>query len=55
VGSADRKKVRDAIEKIRNYIGIAGVYNFSPTDHSGLGIENLTNYTIKNGKWQLLK
>jgi branched-chain amino acid transport system substrate-binding protein len=55
VGSADRQKVRDAIEKIKNYVGVAGVYNFSPTDHYGLGIENLTNFTIKNGKWQLLQ
>ncbi len=51
----DRGKLRDAIEKTRNFIGIDGIFNFSPKDHDGLTKEALIWVLIKNGQFTLLK
>jgi branched-chain amino acid transport system substrate-binding protein len=51
----DRGKIRDEIEKTRNFIGIAGIFNFSTTNHDGLGNEACAMLKIANGKWNLLK
>ena len=37
-GSADKAKVRDEIEKTKNFIGTSGIVNMSPTDHMGLDL-----------------
>ncbi len=50
-GSAEPEKVRDAIENMKGYVGTAGVFNFSPEDHNGLGLESLVLLTVKNGKF----
>ncbi len=34
--SADREKVRSALENLKGVVGTAGIYNMSPTDHNGL-------------------
>ena len=36
--SADKAKVRDEIEKTKNFIGTGGMVNMSPTDHLGLDL-----------------
>ncbi|MEE8450217.1 MAG: ABC transporter substrate-binding protein [Thermodesulfobacteriota bacterium] len=33
---ADRKKIRDYLENLKNVLGISGVYNISAQDHNGL-------------------
>ncbi len=48
---ADREKVRDAIESTRGFVGTAGVFNFSPTDHNGLDINAFAMLTVKNGRF----
>jgi len=50
-GGTDRDKIRLAIENIRNFPGTGGVYNFSPTDHNGLGIDAFEMMTVKDGKF----
>lgn len=50
---ADREKVRDAIENIKNFVGTGGVFNFSPEDHNGLGIDSFAMMTVKDGKFVL--
>ena len=50
----DKEKVRNAIEHMRNFIGTAGVFNFSPTDHNGLDISAFAILTVKDGKFALL-
>ena len=50
-GGTDRDKIRSAIENIRNFPGTGGVYNFSPTDHNGLGIDAFEMMTVKDGKF----
>jgi len=50
--SADRDKVRDAIENLK-FVGTAGVFTFSPTDHTGLGLDAFEMLTVKNGKFAI--
>ncbi|MBI4978713.1 MAG: ABC transporter substrate-binding protein [Spirochaetes bacterium] len=54
-GSADKAKVRAAIENIKGLAGTAGVFNYSATDHSGLGMDSLSLLTVKDGKFVLYK
>ncbi len=52
---ADREKVRTAIENTKGFVGTAGVFNLSPTDHNGLDIEAFAMLTVKDGKFALLE
>jgi branched-chain amino acid transport system substrate-binding protein len=52
-GGADREKVRSAIETTKGFVGTAGTFNFSPTDHNGLDINAFAMLTVKNGKFVL--
>jgi branched-chain amino acid transport system substrate-binding protein len=54
-GVADRDKVRDAIEGLQGLVGTAGVFNFSPTDHTGLSLEAFEMLTVKDGKFTAWK
>ena len=55
VGGEDREKVRAALENIKGLIGTAGTFNFSETDHGGLGLDAFTMLTVKNGQFVLLE
>ncbi|MDH3328351.1 MAG: hypothetical protein OEM01_03885 [Desulfobulbaceae bacterium] len=52
--SADSDKVRKAIEKTKGFIGTAGEFNISPSDHDGLGTDSFSMFTFENGEFQLL-
>ncbi|MBF0117401.1 MAG: ABC transporter substrate-binding protein [Desulfobacterales bacterium] len=52
---ADKEKVRDAIEGIKNLVGTAGIFNFSDKDHNGLDINAFEMLTVKDGKFIVLK
>lgn len=54
-GQPDRAKVRDAIEGLTGLVGTAGVYNFSPTDHTGLDLNAFEMLTVKDGKFTIYK
>jgi branched-chain amino acid transport system substrate-binding protein len=54
-GEADPEKVRDAIENLQGLVGTAGIFNFSPTDHTGLGLEAFDMLVVKDGKFTVLK
>ena len=54
-GSADRDKVRDAIEGLTGLVGTAGVFNFSATDHTGLTLDAFEMLTVKGGKFAVYK
>ncbi|MCC7164876.1 MAG: ABC transporter substrate-binding protein [Anaerolineae bacterium] len=48
----DRAKLRDYFENnVRNFVGISGIFNWSPTDHVGIGKESLVLVKIKDGTW----
>ncbi len=50
----DREKVRGAVENMKGYVGTAGVFNFSPSDHNGLAIDAFEMLTVKDGKFVVL-
>ena len=50
VGS-EAVKLRDCFEGQKNFIGISGIFNMSPTDHTGIGKESLVLVRIEKGKW----
>ena len=52
---SDREKVRNSIEHMKNFIGTAGIFNFSPTDHNGLDIDAFAMLTVKDGRFVLLE
>lgn len=51
--SSDPQKIAAAIAKIKNLPGTAGIFNFSETDHNGLGMDSISMLTVKNGKFAL--
>jgi len=54
-GSADREKVRGALENLKGVVGTAGVFNFSPQDHNGLALDAFEMLTVKDGKFAIYK
>ena len=54
-GSTDKKKVRDEIEKTHGFVGTGGIFNMSPTDHLGLGLDSFKMVEVHNGTWKLVK
>lgn len=53
--STDKAKVRDEIEKTKGFPGTGGVFNMSPSDHMGLGLDAFQMLEIKNGDWTIVK
>lgn len=51
----DRAKLRDEIERTKGYVGLTGVFTFSPTDHSGVTKKDLVMIKVENGKYVYLK
>lgn len=51
----DKYKLRDAIEQTRGYVGINGIFNYSPTDHSGLSKESIIIYQAAAGDWKMIQ
>lgn len=47
--------LRDALEQTKGWIGVGGVFTYSPTDHNGLSEKDMVLYRIENGAWQLDK
>jgi len=52
---SDPAKIRAELEKIKDFVGTGGVFNFSATDHNGLVKDCLVMIKISNGKWTLMK
>jgi len=52
--STDPAKIRDEIEKTHGFVGTGGVFNMSPTDHLGLGLDAFKMIEVKDGNWKLL-
>jgi branched-chain amino acid transport system substrate-binding protein len=51
----DRARVRAALEGTRGFVGITGVFDFSPTDHNGLDRRAVVMIEIVDGQWRLAK
>jgi branched-chain amino acid transport system substrate-binding protein len=54
-GSFDTAKVRDEVEKTKNFIGTGGIVNMSPRDHLGLDLSAFRMLEIKGGDWTLVQ
>lgn len=52
--SADPVKIRDEIEKTKGFIGTAGMFNMTATDHMGLDLTAFKMLEIRNGTWVLV-
>ncbi len=53
-GTNDSAKIRDEIEKTKGFVGTGGIFNMSPTDHLGLGLDSFHMVEIQNGEWKLV-
>jgi branched-chain amino acid transport system substrate-binding protein len=51
---AFRSALRDAIENLHDFQAVDGTFNFSPTDHSGLGSSSAIMVTVQDGTYQLV-
>ena len=54
-GEADRAKLRDVIEEIEDFVGTAGIFNYSPEDHNGLTADAFVWVEIVDGAWKLVE
>jgi branched-chain amino acid transport system substrate-binding protein len=52
-GEADRAALRDAIEKTTEFVGTAGIFNYTAEDHNGLTVDAFVWVKIEDGKWVL--
>ncbi len=53
--STDKAKVRDEIEKTTGFVGTAGVFNITPSDHLGLSLDAFKMLEIRNGDWTIVE
>ncbi len=49
----DPKALRAAIEETKGYVGVSGIYNITPEDHNGLGVDSMVMVQVKDGKFVL--
>jgi branched-chain amino acid transport system substrate-binding protein len=52
-GGTDPVKVRDAIEGLRQFVGVTGIYSYSSADHFGITEASVLMLTIRQGKFAL--
>ncbi len=52
----DRAAIRDALENsTAGFVGVSGVFNISPGDHNGLGVDSMVLVKIEDGQWKLME
>ena len=51
----DRKAIREQLERTTGFVGVTGIFNLSPEDHSGLSVDSMVLVEIREGKWHLLQ
>lgn len=54
-GSTDKTKVRDAIEKTSDLVGLNGTFKMSAEDHNGLDLTDLRMVEVREGRFVLAK
>ena len=48
---SDQDKIRDALEGIKNFVGVSGIFNMSPEDHNGLTPDAFVMVKIQDGNF----
>jgi len=51
----NNEKLREAIEATKGYVGVSGIYNLTPQDHNGLGLDSMVMVRIEKGQWKMLE
>jgi branched-chain amino acid transport system substrate-binding protein len=54
-GGDSPASIRDQLEKTKNFVGIGGIFNYSPTDHSGLSKDAFVLVEVKGKDWKLVR
>jgi branched-chain amino acid transport system substrate-binding protein len=52
-GQRDGRQLRDAVEGIKQFEGMQGVYDMSPIDHYGTEIEHVVLLDVREGTWHM--
>jgi branched-chain amino acid transport system substrate-binding protein len=56
MGKSDKPAdIRANLEKIKGFVGTAGIFNFSPEEHNGLDWGAFEMVTIEKGDWKIVK
>jgi branched-chain amino acid transport system substrate-binding protein len=50
-----REQIRDNLEKTKGFVGQNGIFNYTTTNHNGLGPKCYVPVVIEQGKWRLYK
>ena len=53
-GARTKSQIRNGLEKIKNFVGITGIFNYSKTNHAGLNPSDFCIVEIENGTWKLI-
>jgi branched-chain amino acid transport system substrate-binding protein len=53
-GGTEPAKVRDALEQTKGFVGVDGIFNMTPEDHMGLGLDSFRMVEVSGGDWKLL-
>ncbi len=51
----DRQRIRDNLEGLSDFVGVSGVFNFTPEDHNGLDASAFIMVRIQTGTWTLVE
>jgi branched-chain amino acid transport system substrate-binding protein len=51
----DREKIREALEGLKNHVGVTAVYSYAPTDHFGAHQDSVVMLQVKQGAFELAK
>lgn len=51
----DRAKIRDAIESLKDHVGVTAVYSYGADDHFGAKADSVVLLTVKDGKFALAR
>lgn len=51
----DRAKIRDAIEGLKDHVGVTAVYSYGADDHFGAKADSVVLLTVKDGKFALAR
>jgi len=54
-GSDKPEAIREALEKVKAFPGVGGVFTFSPEEHNGLDENAFEMVVVQGGDWKILK
>jgi len=54
-GKADPAALRDALESLKNVVGVSGVFTITPEDHNGLTTDSMVMLEVVDGKYAVAK